>query len=381
MKIAIMTQPLGGNYGGMMQAYALQQVLKRMGHEVVTIDRQLNEGRFLWRMARYAKRSLSRVTGRRKAPVFIEAHYPQIFLNTYAFMDQHISLSTRIASEAELKRHFGSNRYDAVIVGSDQTWRPRYSPNIFNYYLDFLQGDEIKRVAYASSFGTDRWEYTEQETDRCARLAQRFDSISVREASGVALCKRHLGVDASAVLDPTLLLDKHHYGGLIKDHHYHITEGAIFAYWLDPSVTKVQATALVSARDNKEVISCKARLELNNVSSSRLEDYMMLPVEQWLSSFASCSLVLTDSFHGVVFSIIFEKPFVAVINKERGGSRFESLLKSLNLEKNLVYDAAEIARLDINGLAPGPDAQVHLANLKTASMQFLSEALREEASA
>src|SRR5690606_19965537 len=128
------------------------------------------------------------------------------FRNTYSFIARHIVLSDKVASDLQLREHFRNNRYDAVIVGSDQTWRPRYSPNIYNYFLDFLRDENVRRIAYASSFGTDKWEYNDKQTDRCSKLAKEFDMISVREKSGVDLCIRHLGVEALAVLDPTLLL-------------------------------------------------------------------------------------------------------------------------------------------------------------------------------
>lgn len=123
-----------------------------------------------------------------------------------------------IDSTSSLRKYFKKNRYDAVIVGSDQTWRPKYSPNIYDFYLDFISKDKrIKRIAYASSFGVDDWEYSAEETKKCAKLSKLFDGISVREQSGIDLCKDHLGVDSELALDPTLLLNKDDYVTLIGD--------------------------------------------------------------------------------------------------------------------------------------------------------------------
>lgn len=107
---------------------------------------------------------------------------------------------------------------DAYVVGSDQVWRPAFNlgPRLGNMFLDFA-GDDVKKISYAASFGCKEWEYTEEQERMCGKLAKRFDAISVREASGVDLCKEHFGVDATLVLDPTLLLNKEDYGKVCHD--------------------------------------------------------------------------------------------------------------------------------------------------------------------
>ncbi len=83
-------------------------------------------------------------------------------------------------------------------------------------FLDFVKGQNVKRLSYAASFGTDKWEFTPQQTAICSPLAQKFDLVTVREGSGVKLCKDHLGVNAVHVLDPTMLLTKEDYISLIE---------------------------------------------------------------------------------------------------------------------------------------------------------------------
>ena len=81
------------------------------------------------------------------------------------------------------------NDFDAFIVGSDQVWRRLYMPDIYREYLSFAEGWNVRRISYAASFGTEEWEYSPLETTECRRLLQKFDAVSVREASGVSLCK------------------------------------------------------------------------------------------------------------------------------------------------------------------------------------------------
>ena len=97
--------------------------------------------------------------------------------------------------------------YDAFIVGSDQVWRPSYNQHLEQAFLNFTENwKNVKRIAYAASFGVDNWEFTKKQTKECKRLVQKFDFVSVREDTAVNLCKEHLGIEATHVLDPTLLL-------------------------------------------------------------------------------------------------------------------------------------------------------------------------------
>jgi len=374
MKIAILTQPLGKNYGGIMQAYALQKTLKDMGHDVVTINHHQAKPSVAYRIARLAYRILNKLRNKRKAPINFEKHYPYMYKDSVRFINSYINQSEYIDSEKKLKQHFHKNSYDAVIVGSDQTWRPKYSPNIFNYYLNFLvKNKDIKKYAYASSFGVDTWEYTKSETKKCSKLAKQFDAVSVRESSGVELCSKHLGISSQHTLDPTLLLNSQDYYKLIGDRVLPINQG-IFTYILDDD-TKLR-TAINDLADflNMSTYQCQPKLKVDAPNSSNIDDYKMPAVEDWLASFANAKLIVTDSFHGTVFSIIFNKPFIVIKNKQRGASRFESLLDSLGMLERLVDTPDDIKKAYKNSnLLKAPDVNDKLDKLRQLSLHFLSD--------
>ena len=132
--------------------------------------------------------------------------------NLQPFIDTHIK-----KIEVNDFNALNPNDFDAFIVGSDQVWRRLYMPDIYREYLSFAEGWNVRRISYAASFGTEEWEYSPLETTECRRLLQKFDAVSVREASGVSLCKKHFGVEAVHVVDPTLLLDRDepHQNGLL----------------------------------------------------------------------------------------------------------------------------------------------------------------------
>lgn len=368
MKIAIMTQPLGKNYGGIMQAWALQQVLKRMGHEVVTIDRQPDEPSLVYRAARFAKRVGLKAVGKRKAPINLEKHLPTILQHTKSFIDQHLTMSEPLYSTQQLRGHFDRENYDAVIVGSDQTWRPKYSPNIYNFFLDFLEDKKILRIAYASSFGVDEWEYTEEQTKRCAELAKKFDAISVREDSGVELCRKYLGVEATHVLDPTMLLDKEDYLQLIGPDRPNKKKQGVYTYFLDKAPEKLMRAERFAKELGGPVYSCQANYNIGEGKSSSLKDFVMPDIRDWLAGFGNARLVLTDSFHGAVLSIMLNRPFWVVINEQRGSARFESLLSSTG-HKDSILNAQ-----NLNMSMPDEElseSQNYLDDIKLPSTHYL----------
>jgi polysaccharide pyruvyl transferase len=374
MKIAIMTQPLGKNYGGIMQAWALQQVLKEMGHDPITIDRQSAPRSPLYRMAQLSYRFALNACGKRNAPINFERRFDVIYANTNRFVDNNILMSDRIVTTRGLEQHFAEKDYNAVIVGSDQTWRPRYSPNIYNFFLDFIEREKIKRIAYATSFGVSSWEFTEDETKRCSELVKLFDAIGVREDTGIDLCKRFLDVQAVHVLDPTLLISREDYINLIGEGNLIDECFGVYTYFLDKDPVKNNLSERFSEHLGEPVFNHQARLNVKSPSSKNIEDYVMPDVKKWLSGFAKAKFVLTDSFHGIVFSIIFGKPFAVIDNKKRGSTRFDSILKILDMNHRIIkddeVDCDAFLKFDVEN-----DIKDHFLSFQKDSKEFIYNAL------
>lgn len=374
MKVAIMTQPLGKNFGGIMQAWALQQVLKRMGYDPVTINRIPEEKNAMYRAARQWHRAFKKGIGQRKTPINFERHFPSILENTNAFIHREISVSDELDSTRKLKAHFSDNEYHAVVVGSDQTWRPKYSPNIYNFFLDFLEDKSIKRLSYAASFGVDHWEFSATEQRKAAELISRFDAVSVREESGVKLCQKYLNVDAVHVLDPTLLLDREDYKLLAGESGDLGEQSWVCTYFLDEDHRKSEVSRKVSSKLGLPIYRNQAKSSIYQQTSSNIGDYVLPKVETWLSGFINAEVVLTDSFHGVVFSIILGKKFIAFRNENRGLARFDSLARQLDLPDACFVDLEKeefsLSTLD-RFVLPG-DIDSRLMRLRERSLAFLS---------
>lgn len=317
MKIAIITQPLLSNYGGILQNWALQQTLVQMGHTPVTVDYLYKTPLIeylLHSFRAYLLRAISRPGI--KIPKYLNMRRLGVFAE---FVNYQIK-TTQIVhkySQNVLKKE----GIEAIIVGSDQVWRPCYNYyTLSDMYLGFARNVSALKIAYAASFGSDEWEYSQEQELMASNLIKLFNALSVREDSAVAICRNHFKMEAEDVLDPTLLLNKDKYEKLcatipVKTQEY------LYAYILDFDNNK------------KTLVEQKAEQLGLQIEWASAGTDSTLSVEGWLALFRDSKFVVTDSFHGTVFSIIFEKQFLCLKNEERGNSRFESLLlKSQNLD-------------------------------------------------
>lgn len=376
MRIGIYTLPLNYNYGGLLQAFALQTVLQNMGHEVVFIDRPLHSYEPFYKRPREKVKRFVRkyVLHDKSVRVFQENYeakaYPEISKHTQKFINQY--LNTIVVTDTH---QLNENDYDAIIVGSDQIWRCAFhdtSRKLYDAYLEFAENwSRLKRISYAASFGTDKWEYPKDKAIRCKSLLAKFDAISVREASGVTLLKQYFGFTAKHVLDPTMLLDRADYAKIFELAHTPLSQGNMMVYVLDDSTGK---NKLISEYEKRLHLSAfRVNSQADNINlpiSQRIQP----PVDQWLRGFQDARFVVTDSFHACVFSILFGKPFVAIGNKNRGMSRFESLLQTFGLSDRLI----SVENNDF--VIPQSDillAQTKLNSLRAESMQFLTSALND----
>ena len=342
MKIGILTLPLHNNYGGILQTYALQTVLKRMGHDAVVIDKSRYIKLPIFSLDRnvvYFKRLVRKILFDRSMPVRWDkvANDKVKTISTYtdSFLDKYISRVEVFYNYSNLQE----KDFDAFVVGSDQVWRPIYfGENIIsNAYLSFAKDWNVKRISYAASFGTEEWEYTEEQTATCKELIRQFDAVSVRESSAVKLCDQYLGREALHVLDPTMLLDPTDYIKLFKDANTPQSTGSLMCYVLDQNEDKQKVISVVEQALDITAFSVNSKYEDPNAP---LEERIQPPVETWLRGFYDADFVVTDSFHACVFSILFEKPFIVYGNNERGMARFHSLLSIFGLENRLITNSA-----------------------------------------
>ena len=342
MKIAILTQPLRTNYGGILQNYALQKVLKRLGHTVVTLQRdrfiKVHYPRFFLTLG---KRIILKFLGKFKGTLFLEKQYnwdyPIFTQHTARFINEYIEIKEINNFEIDINE----SDYDIYVVGSDQVWRPAYN-QIYYTFLSFTHNWNVKRIAYAASFGTDEWEFSNEQTKQCSYLAKKFDSISVREKSGISLCENYLDVEAVQVLDPTMLLQRKDYELLISKN-IRPVQGQLFVHMLDNTNDKNILISKICKTYGWEFYRVNCVVDEHEVNTP-IEQRIQPPVEEWLQAFRDANFIVTDSFHATVFSILFNKRFLVYANEKRGLARFISLLEMFGLENRIITHSNQLSK-------------------------------------
>ena len=356
MRIGIITQPLTTNYGGILQNYALQYVLKEEGHDVFTFD--LGRYNILDWAILLAKVIVNKLLGKKVVFPMTPSLNKRREAPLRQFVKEHINLIEPRTVRPK-NRSVAQYGLDCLIVGSDQVWRPRYTLHISDMFISFYPKDDVLKLSYAASFGTDIWEFSKSETSTCKQLVKKFKGVSVRENSGVRLCKEFLGVNATHVLDPTLLLQSSDYSKLCEN--IERRDAFVFAYILDTRDCILDEINEYANKRRLPVLIKRAGRELDDSDS----------VELWLSLFRDAAFVITDSFHGTAFSINFNRDFLVLGNEERGNSRFSSLLSVFNLTDRMVEH--------VNNQAPPIDWSIVnsiLMSERQRSLEWLKNAIR-----
>jgi hypothetical protein len=309
MKINILTFVKKNSFGANLQAYALSQVLKNMGHEVKFIDFRLLP----------KKNSL-----KGKIADQISATLMQNFRNKhFPGFTKHYKTAKELIENPP-----GA---DAFIVGSDQVWNTDITQELApNFFLDFVPDDKLK-IAYAASFGKESFDYP--YTARIKNLLGKFDAISLREIAGTNILKYEFNMKSEVVLDPTLLLDD--YSQICKPQKVNKQELVSFKFVKND----------IYYRDLDKLAKVTSLKPVNLNFRKPVKGFIYRPfcsMKQWLNSIANSSLVVTDSFHCMAFAIIFQKNFIALSGKPERISRLTNLLKKLGIE-NRFYNRIEEA--------------------------------------
>lgn len=316
MKIGILTFHWGTNYGAILQAYALQTYLESMGHEVHIIN---------YKPKRFNKSLLSCFLTPR---FYLYASNIKAYLKEKkmkVFRRKYLHETVLYESLTELKKN--PPNFDVYVCGSDQIWNPSFTTKgeggpTSTYFLDF--GDKnIKKIAYAVSFGCDI--YPKIASNIAIKYIPSFNAISVRENSGVQIITKMGFKEPIRLPDPTLLLDSTEYR------------------FADSPVTRNQKIAFFYILRKEDKIIKKIKKSIKKIYSLETADKVFKPysVEQWILGINNASIVVTNSFHGMVFSLIFHKPFVVVLsngNSSTMNDRFNTLLSFLNLEHRILYN-------------------------------------------
>lgn len=315
MKIGILTFHWGTNYGGVLQAYALQTFLKQKGHNVVIINYAPHTFRDSFYKCFYSKNPFTIIEN-------LKNYWKE--KNIAKFRKKHLRLTERYYVPEQLIEN--PPIMDIYIAGSDQIWNPYgLKSNKKIYFLPFGDKKTIK-LSYAASFGVT--DYPDNLLEEIKPLLNKFKAISVREKSGLDILKK-AGIDDSVLLpDPTLLLNKDDYLKL-TDREKQKKPADYFFYVLQ---NKQKAIS--------DIYSYLKRNKNNKIVHTSKIKNTAFGIEDWLYHIKNSKIVITNSFHGVVFSIIFETPFIVVPIEGRlkgMNDRIVTLLESYDLMDRIMW--------------------------------------------
>ena len=256
--------------------------------------------------------------------------------------------------------------FDYLLVNSDQTWV--YNSPKYYYDVAFLKFAKkwfkVKKFVYATSIGFDRLpDMFIRDKSIVKELTRDFTGISFREIGAVKLFEKYLGIKGVFVLDPTLIIDKQYYLNEIKEYKGDLKskKNYIFVYQLNRNEII-----------NRFIEDSSKKL---NYKVFRFKFYRPDVIESFIFGISNSKCIITDSFHGTIFSIIFNKPFISFINKDRGKGRFDSLKEVFNLY-NRIIDPLNQTNIDINLLIKQPNVnQTWLNHLRNISINYLKKNL------
>ncbi|MDR2407200.1 MAG: polysaccharide pyruvyl transferase family protein [Bacteroidales bacterium] len=315
MKIGLLTIFNVPNYGALLQCYALSEYLRQLGHDVFLYNIPLSDvDRFVYRIKKRVKLN---------------------FMSD--FHEKYLPRSTRDLTK----------QADLYMIGSDQVWNPEITGDkAFKYMFSFV-GKGAKKVSYGASFGVSQWRKYSNMNEDVQKLLNDFSYITVRENSGVKLLQEIFNIDSCCVLDPCFLFDR--YNDLIIEKEIFI-KNQLTTYKLLYSYDWYCNIKKLSKNLNCSLFELSPRI-LKRFDSIRGFNVKNYTVHEWLYNIAVAKYVITDSYHGCVFSILFQKQFVLLKGHKNRFTRLESLLSDLDLTyriANSVSDCKEILSIPID---------------------------------
>lgn len=335
------------NYGSSLTYYALGKILENRGKQVLMIP-------------------IAKING---TPWEKEIDF------TVKFLEKHFHIGK---SRPYDKMHEFNDFCDSFMLGSDQMWTGETTKLVgYTFFLDFVDKQK-KKIAFATSFGHDDF-YADRDTMMTASdYLKRFDAISVREKKGAEICKKRFNVLATPVLDPVFLCGIEEYDCLVKGIDEKINEKYLLCYILDPNSEKEAAAKKIAERQNLKILTI---LGLKEYEDAKMKWHTgeILPritAEQFIYYIKNCSYLLTDSHHGTCFGIIYKKQYAALVNANRGATRFEAVADALDLRNRLFWSASEIENSERTF---APIDYVHVAQCvekeKVRALEWLDHAL------
>lgn len=378
--VGIITTFRQPNFGSVLQAFALQHVIEKMGFDVKVIDYKYpNE--YHWNSG--AKHGYKKITLRsrlgdikRKAQLLLHLRKPTKMEKLNEFIRNEMVCTPFYPSRKSILTT--PPIFDIYVSGSDQIWNPNTMYGDMSYMFDFAPKGS-RKIAYSSSFSCNN--IPQKFFGIYRKYLSQFKAIGVREANGLALVHDITGRnDARLVLDPTLLLDKNqwHEYALKSDKLMLPSKFILFymlAYTYSPEEKMCELLTFVQRKYNLPIVALSQKPKGFQGEYIRLEDHQALGNYEFLSLFEKAEMVVTSSFHGTAYSLNYAKPLLALEDgKSRSDDRISSLLNAIGLSSQLIFTNTQLT----DAITPYYDMakeQKRLVELRNDSLSFLQQSL------
>lgn len=364
MKVGILTFHRALNYGAVLQCFALQETLKELNCSVAVIDYRpdyIEKYRKVFSCySLHNRRGLKDKTKELLVRSLLAKKTIRARTAFDCFLDEFLNIES-FNSLDELETN-----YDAIVIGSDQVWSPTIG-NGFDYiYWGNFPHSRTKLVSYAASIGGHNT-ISNEMWGRISNLLSNFDSISVRESSFAEQLSKHTGQITTVVLDPTLLVDKQKYDSIAQYPDYN---NYLLLFLIVEDKNAIRFAEEIASEKGLKIIRIKAIEEFEKCDKNIIDYYSIMP-QRFLGYFAKADFIVTNSFHGTAFSLIFQKYFYSLDSTKI--DRAKSLLDSLGLSDRIInsQELGHYTEIDYSGF------NERLENLKNNSLVYLRKSLKE----
>lgn len=326
MKIGILTFHCAHNYGAVLQAYALQEYIKKIGAEVEIIDYRpsflIKSYSITFNRKLFVKKSL-REKIRHLIDYLLIFHMKVIRRGKFElFIKNYLHLSHRVDNELNLV-------YDAYVIGSDQVWNTNLARGFDkNYFGFFKRKSDAKVISYAASMKNIL--FTDEQVIKYRDAFRQFDAISIRENSNIKLLQSLTEKKIECVLDPTLLVDQTVWENIIKLPNTNTKY--VLVYQVRVNAETVEIAQNIASQIGAKVIQITAWID----SYKDRNKLQYSSPEEFLGLFKKASCVVTTSFHGTAFAIVFHRPFYTIRLEDGDDNRSEELLNKLDISNRLI---------------------------------------------
>jgi len=327
MKIGILTFHTPINYGAVLQAYALQKFLKLQysQYTICNIDFKTEEHIKRYNIFAPLRRNVIKYIYEQLCILFRYSALKRRKSKFNLFVSEELNLTKRFETTEKLLGNMPE--MDVYLVGSDQVFHPS-SPYLRAYYFDFVKGN-ARKIAYAPSFGMS--DFTEQIKNRIAPHLKDFDVLSCREKDGADFICNIIGKEVPTVLDPVFLLNKEQWSEIAVEPT--IKEKYIFVYDLNGKENLITIAKKIKEKTGFKIIcQTQSASKFYNIDQQRFDS----GPREFVGLIKNSEYVVTDSFHGTAFSILFNKPQFIYNAKPKASSRIFSLMKMIGLEDRIV---------------------------------------------